>query len=213
MMRLALLACLLAGCGLYWNDGGGGQDGGMCYEAPPSNVQLRDPVSGQCETVTTGGCGACTPCGLPVSNTYPADWAPCDSQCRGLAETTCLATPACQAEYLSNGTTSSFWGCYAVAPSGPIEGSCTGLDAYACSRHDDCTANYGPVGDGDPTGFVKCVAEGPPPPPPPACDTLTTESACTARTDCDAVYDGFDCTCDPSGCTCKTETFAKCQAR
>lgn len=207
---LATLATLVTGCTLYY----GGNDpkpDAPCYTAPPSNQQLRDPTTGQCETVSSG-CNACEPCGT-VSSTYPADWASCDTKCLGMSEATCLAAPGCQAEYLSNGSPSySFWGCFATAPSGPIEGSCDGLDAYGCSRHDDCEAYYGPVGDGDPTGFVKCVAETPPPPPP-ACDTLTTEADCKLRSDCVPIYDGQDCTCDSNGCTCKTETFAKCQAR
>ncbi len=214
-MKIALLAVVATtGCSLYYGGGGGG--GGVpdaqCYTAPPSQVQLRDPSTGQCEYIYSG-CNACEPCG-GASSIYPADWAPCPSACTNLSEATCLATAGCQAEYLSNGSPSySFWGCYAVAPSGPIEGSCDGLDADACSRHDDCMAYYGPVGDGDPTGFTKCVAEAPPPPPPPACDTLTTEATCLARSDCEPLYDGSDCTCDPSGCPCKIETFAKCQPR
>ena len=45
----------------------------------------------------------------------------------------------------------------------------------------------------------------------PACSTLTTEAACTARTDCDTIYDGMGCTCDHDGCTCTSETFDHCQ--
>jgi hypothetical protein len=47
----------------------------------------------------------------------------------------------------------------------------------------------------------------------PACETLSTEVACTARGDCAAVYTGSDCTCTMSGgCTCATETYAKCES-
>jgi hypothetical protein len=46
----------------------------------------------------------------------------------------------------------------------------------------------------------------------PACSTLATLSACTMRSDCEPIYDGYNCTCDPHGCTCQTETFSRCQA-
>ena len=45
----------------------------------------------------------------------------------------------------------------------------------------------------------------------PACSTLTTESTCKARTDCDPIYDGSSCTCDLNGCRCQVETFTHCQ--
>jgi hypothetical protein len=57
------------------------------------------------------------------------------------------------------------------------------------------------------TGFciptTECVAT--------ACADLTTEATCLARSDCDAVYDGMNCTCDNNGCTCQTKTYSHCQ--
>jgi len=44
-----------------------------------------------------------------------------------------------------------------------------------------------------------------------ACASLATEAACLARTDCDAVYNGSNCTCDKNGCTCQSETYSHCQ--
>jgi hypothetical protein len=46
----------------------------------------------------------------------------------------------------------------------------------------------------------------------PACETLTTEQACTARNDCAPVYSGSDCTCTGSGCTCQTLTYERCES-
>jgi hypothetical protein len=43
------------------------------------------------------------------------------------------------------------------------------------------------------------------------CATLTDEASCTARSDCEAVYTGSNCTCDDSGCTCTTLTFERCE--
>jgi hypothetical protein len=45
----------------------------------------------------------------------------------------------------------------------------------------------------------------------PACETLTTEAQCTARGDCNAVYAGMNCTCDPD-CTCQTLTYERCES-
>lgn len=46
----------------------------------------------------------------------------------------------------------------------------------------------------------------------PACEALGSENACTARTDCTPVYTGTDCTCTLAGCTCATETYARCES-
>jgi hypothetical protein len=46
----------------------------------------------------------------------------------------------------------------------------------------------------------------------PACETLTTEQACTARNDCAPVYAGSDCTCTGNGCTCQTLTYERCES-
>ncbi len=205
MLRFLVLACL-GGCSLYWSDSGSGGGSDACSGPPTTypQAQVRDPQTGQCVgygEVTCTPCGGCTTTEMPIG-----DYALCDTSCTGLAEATCLATAGCQAEYLDTGAL-AFWGCYAVAPSGPLEGSCDGLDDHQCSRHDDCTAVYKPVDASGNTTFEACVAE------PPACATLTTESDCTARGDCEPIYTGYDCTCDPSGCTCKTEVFAKCQPR
>jgi hypothetical protein len=209
MTRLACVLVMLGGCGLYFDGGGGG--GGTCnVPKEPAMPQLRDPQTGQCETISTSSCGPCEAC--PVA--YPTDWASCDTMCLGRSEATCMATAGCQVEYLDKGGTFDYWGCFAVAPSGPVETSCDGLDAYSCSRHDNCIEVYTP--SGSTTTFEGCMAEPAPPPPPPppaACDTLTTEADCLARADCDTIYDGSDCTCDPSGCTCKVEVFARCVAR
>jgi hypothetical protein len=46
-----------------------------------------------------------------------------------------------------------------------------------------------------------------------ACETLSSEAACSARGDCTPVYLGTDCTCTMSGgCTCTTETYERCES-
>jgi len=46
----------------------------------------------------------------------------------------------------------------------------------------------------------------------PACESLGSENACDARSDCTPVYTGTDCTCTLNGCTCATETYARCES-
>lgn len=44
-----------------------------------------------------------------------------------------------------------------------------------------------------------------------ACEALTTEAACTNRTDCVPAYTGEQCTCYPDRCECQSTTFARCE--
>jgi hypothetical protein len=189
----------------------------------PVRPPLRNPASGKCES--PGG-NPCDPA-VPPPTLVP-DWGACDSPCAGLDETTCRAADACRAIYAD---ASPPWteqaphfvykDCWPTAPSGPVHGGgCQGLDAYGCSRHDDCVAHHDAdwsacmndatcpwtVGE-----FRSCEDESTPPPPPPACPTLG-EAACIARTDCTPLYRGEDCDCTPMGCTCSTWTFDACQA-
>jgi hypothetical protein len=137
----------------------------------------------------------------------------CGGACDSLAEADCLANASCHATYSDDPTPSPvFWGCWNLPPSGALTGSCTGLDAQTCSEHTDCVSIYtGPVNQ--PQNFVPSFERCQPEVAAPACATLTTEAACKARPDCDAVYNGMNCTCDSNGCTCATETYAKCETR
>ncbi len=45
-----------------------------------------------------------------------------------------------------------------------------------------------------------------------SCELLATDSACTSRADCTAVYTGSSCTCTASGCTCQSVTFHHCES-
>lgn len=156
MRRTICLVALLglslpqAGCFLYGSDddcnyGGGG---GI------ADYSLRNPVSGLCEsfggTVDGDGCGSYAdmePIAIP-------DWGECYGYCDRLDETSCLATSGCRAAYVylcSEGETCAgleYYGCWATAPSGPIQGGgCAELDAYACSQHDDCVARHWGAGN------------------------------------------------------------------
>jgi hypothetical protein len=137
-------------CVLY---GGGDDDcdyGGGAGEAPFEPNLLRDPGNGQCVDVGYGGGGGGGGGGCDVpprgEDRAPApDWGACDSECNGLDESTCLATPRCRAAYVDTcpgceTPANLYFECWAIAPSGPIAGSCAGLDAQYCSQHDDCSA-------------------------------------------------------------------------
>jgi hypothetical protein len=175
-----------------------------------ASESLRDPSTGQCTTLGSPGCDPA--CGqlCPATGALP-DWAACGGPCDSLTEAQCLASATCHAAYQDDSAAQPvFWGCWGLPPSGPSTGSCTNLDAQTCSEHPDCTSLYtGPVNQ--PPSFVPSYESCHPKVMPPACSTLTTEAACKARSDCDAVYTGMNCTCDNNGCTCATETFSHCQ--
>lgn len=162
MRCLAVLALVLGGCDLYF----GGDDEPPCAygtsgggAAEPANG-YRNPYSGQCEYYGGGyyPCDdSCGPCPQYDVASPPYDWATCYSQCEGLGEDSCSGTSGCYSAYLGEPSKYSFLGCFATAPSGPIQGgSCTGLDAYSCSRHDDCSALYSPMGS---QHFIECMPE------------------------------------------------------
>ena len=138
----ALLVVVLAGCGL--GDGG---------TACPRFVEvLRDPVSGACHDAR--------PCDAEGDETPIPDHASCGTSCEALSEADCLAAAGCRAAYI-DGTGNRFLGCWGTAPRAPVStGACTGLDAQACSRHDNCSAWYLETSPGT-TTFEHCADEAP----------------------------------------------------
>ncbi len=196
--------------------GGGYPCDGVCGPCPATtDVDVADPDWGACY-------GKCS--GLDEQSCY--------------ATSGCYAAYLENTAIDDAQPTREFWGCWDTAPSGPVQGQCLGLDGHECSRHDDCIAVYDgssflscepelvpqppgcaaiDCGPGytceevcttdpmnNPTCTAQCVALA-------ACETLTTEQACTSRADCTPVYDGYDCTCYPDHCECQTQTFARCE--
>jgi len=207
MMRTVALLLVVTGC-LYTDNPPPPPPCAVAEQAPAQ--ELRDPATGQCESFGY----PCDPaCGqqCPATGIAEPDWGSCGGACEALTETQCLASSTCHATYQDSPTPQpTYWGCWELPPSGAITGSCDNLDAQTCSEHPDCTSLYtSPVNSGPNfvPAFERCVAKV----AQPACTTLTTEAACVARTDCDTVYTGSDCTCDSHGCTCQTETFLRCQ--
>jgi hypothetical protein len=160
---------LLAGCDLYFGNG----DDTVCADygggAVPPAQELRDPVTGTCVGGSNwGGCDdACGPCPVytPDQGTGAeatvADMGLCQSLCTGLGEAQCEATPGCYAAFYDDPAADGkrdYGGCWQIAPSGPARGSCSGLDAYECSRHDNCTMTYA-RSDTGPSKFIACENE------------------------------------------------------
>ncbi len=220
--------------------------GGASDEAPQRSEGSRNPDTGLCESWGgSGGLGGTggTTCGdwgggpAEGAPRAPQDWGLCTSYCTGLDQQTCMDTVGCRAAQVSNcpegldcdSTEYTYFECWAVAPSGPVAGDCSGLDAYQCSRHDNCIARHYPgpgctggsqadcaTGFFDPTqvgNFESCMDE-PGDVPPPACSELGDEPACVARIDCAPLYEGVNCTCTADGtCSCDSWEYSACEVQ
>jgi len=156
-LALLALASAASGCVLYDDDDDDGDDDVCAYAGDSIGWAVRNPQTGTCEDFGGGGCyGAPEP--VP-------DWASCWGECEGLDAQTCLGTSGCRAAYEFGecppggdcSTVGPFLGCWGTAPSGPVQGACDGLDAYECSRHDDCIAVYDTT-SGE-SRFSYCAAE------------------------------------------------------
>jgi hypothetical protein len=245
--RLIAFAAVVTLVGCFGSD-----DECVYYDRAGADIaayELRNPNTGICQDYGGGGCNSsCEPCALDTTQEVP-DWGACYSQCEGLDENTCRTTSGCRAAYIGNYT--NFYQCWAVAMSGPIQGgTCLGLDAQECSRHDDCSAihNTGtPIGSfssctnessiqdpGSCVGAITCDALPPQCPantiagrrngcwtgyciPVEQCDALPAcgelnEMDCIQRADCSPTYEGHNCTCNGTSCTCQTWTFDSCKA-
>lgn len=101
--------------------------------------------------------------------------------CEGHDEAQCLAERSCRAAYSVEG--GSFLGCWgALRWDATSSSACAGLDAYECSRHDDCSAWYARTLSG------------------------------AVRSDCRAIDSGIDCTCTAVSCSCAAQQFERCEA-
>src|SRR5262245_51628841 len=157
-VALALAVSFLAGCPMYFSS-----DDDPC---PPTAddiavspaLQVRNPFTGTCE-ILGGPCDDA--CGRPCSRTEAIpDWGQCFSECDAILQTdasaevqeaACIAHPRCRPVYqafLGRPEAPAFFACWSIAPSGPAPGSCASLDAYECSRHDNCAAVYEGPGEG-----------------------------------------------------------------
>ncbi|MFH0901833.1 MAG: hypothetical protein V2A73_14480 [Pseudomonadota bacterium] len=188
------------------------EPGPLCEEEPEV-VSLRNPATGLCESFLFDPCGrGQTGDGLLPVPGMP-DWGACFDRCSELREGACLTAEGCRAAYLvdesmAEGRAPEFLGCWATAPSGPVQGdNCIGLSAQACSRHDDCFAYYS-RGQGESRAigqFAFCGQE-----QPLGCEEIGDEVTCIETSGCAPTYIGGSCSCDESGCACNSTTFLGC---
>jgi hypothetical protein len=168
MMRtwLAVMVVALGGCDLYFGGddepdpcNGGGYGADAIYYG-----EYRDPATGTC-TGYGGGYPCddkCGPCPAAETGAAQPDMGLCYSECTGLSETQCMAADGCYAAFYDDPTADGkrdFEGCWQIAPSGPGTGSCVGLDAYACARHDDCSMLYSYATASGSAKFLQCIPE------------------------------------------------------
>jgi hypothetical protein len=221
----------LPACDIYF--GGDDGDDDCTFDDPIAGVGLRNPETGDCQFFGGGGGGCDGDDGaitLPVEpNEGPGDapdWGACPSECEALSEAACWAADRCRAVYLQEGApppgpcedgacdeapqpaNGAFLGCWAIAPSGPANNreACESLDAYECSRHNDCVGYYEDLTFRDRAAeapshqFVAC---GPEP-----------ILGCYGDEECPS---GWDCTADteclpPPGCDPNGESDQACPA-
>jgi len=109
--------------------------------------QLLNPETLACQEFGAPPC-TCGDCAEPPP--IPT-WGSCQSPCTGLDEQGCAITVGCRAAYdevclltdaICTLPDNGYYGCFAVDTTGPIAGACDNLDAFECSRHDDCLATY-----------------------------------------------------------------------
>jgi hypothetical protein len=161
MMRsvLSLLVlistCVLPACVLSHSS----DDDGSREACPALATIVIDPATGTCR-----GVSSCDDDGETGSMPVAVDEAQCHSTCEQLTEDNCLAAGGCRAGYLYPTSTPAggkpaFWACWATAPRDPLHtGTCEGLGAQDCSRHDNCIASYVTASDGL-TEFLACGEE------------------------------------------------------
>ena len=217
-----LAALLASGCVFYVHGDDDGDDdwgdddvpsidAGMpvpdaaCVPLPvdPTTSQ-RNPYTGECGwPIDSCGNGTPPPVWLP--------WGICETECNKLDEEACRNADGCRAIYTIGMGAQAFAACWSIGLDPPPPGECNVLtDAQDCSFRDDCSAVHYPNGWGAPGEYAACQAEESPPPPP-ECEGL--DEANCIHYDCDPIYSGSDCICDPASgeCKCTTWTFETCR--
>lgn len=195
-------------CGFYF--GGDDDDpcanvdfGGAQDQAPAAEIGLVNPETGQCEYFGDGTvppfpcdsqCGPCPGTTEPGVAVPTPTWGFCESFCTGLDEATCLATAGCRGAYVDDGSNGLVYDqCFMTDQTGPIQGDCTGLDAFSCSSHDDCIAVHTNACADNADGLV------------PTC--LGLFASCAAEpnaADPGNCYDAVTCTDAPPQCPANT---------
>jgi hypothetical protein len=205
---------LAGGCGLYFGDDDCDLYGGDRAAPIEDAIGQRNPATGQCEYFGGGPlpcdseCGPCpAEAGGAEADQAQISWGYCESECTGLEENSCLEVSGCRAIYIDpcGGALDCeaepiFSECWSTDLTGPIQGGdCAGLDAYECSRHDDCVAIHRDSCAGAASGDSFEAPE-------PAC-VIADFLRCGAETpgsDPGLCYAPVDCTALPPECPADT---------
>jgi hypothetical protein len=182
-------------------------DGSMCDpECYPACVPDQTCANVDCgpgyECAMECSSGTCYPACIPTNGGGPGD-------CTGMISCN-SAPPTCPANTtpgISNGCYTGY--CIPLNMCGPNDpGQC--YATLTCnSAPPTCPMGTLPgITNGCWSGY--CIPTGSCEVP--ACETLTTEADCTSRNDCIPVYAGSDCTCTPSGCTCNSLSYERCES-
>jgi hypothetical protein len=142
----AAAAAVVAGCG----------QPGDCGDVPLED-ELVNPTTLACEVHPPS-----EPCVLGPND---LTWGACDSACRALDEGTCLTTAGCRAAYDHDcffgvgpcTRLTPFLGCYPNDRNLDTVTGCAGLDAWSCSRHEQCAGTYRETADG--FMYARCVPD------------------------------------------------------
>lgn len=162
---LSPLLALAAGCNLYFGNHHQVNDDVECgFGDDIASTSTRDPSTGNCQ-FDPQPCPDDCPCPAEDLGAPILAGPSCDGACEGLDESSCLATSGCHAEYLdvSDGTNSfiGFGACWDIQPLPIVEGGgCSGLDAFTCAEHDDCSTLIKQDADGN-VFFSQCQDEQP----------------------------------------------------
>lgn len=171
-----------------------------CWDLPPSG-----PVHGSCANLDAQTCSEhddCTSLYTSPVNAGP-NFVPSFERCAPEPSVSCDAIDCGTGNVCVVTPASSAIECQPAATAG----TCGGLSCQQTPPACPASTTPGIGATGCYTGYciptTECTQ--------PLCSTLATETACTARTDCNPIYTGMNCTCDLHGCTCQSETFVRCQ--
>jgi hypothetical protein len=199
--------------------GGGGECNDPCGRCPPVADLVAQPDWGQCNAGCEGrdeaSCKSTSACRAAYAGgTFHECWSVAPSgpvqggDCTSLSAQECSRHDDCVAHHAPGSPIGAFTSC---APEGSVQdpGSCVGTITCATPQP-TCPANTLPgKRNGCWTGYciplAQCDSL-------PACTTLA-EVGCIGRSDCAPIYEGMNCTCNGTSCTCQTWTFDTCEAK
>lgn len=200
--------------------GGGGTCNDPCNPCPATGAtDIAQPdwamCYGSCEGLDESTCKATSACrAVYAGDAFYQCWETAPSgpveggDCTALGAQECSRHDDCVAHHAAGSPIGTFTSC---GPEGTTQdpGSCVG--AVTCTTPEPACPPNTIAGrrNGCWTGYcipyAQCDQL-------PACSTLD-EMDCISRTDCSPTYEGMNCTCTMSGCTCQTLVFDACKMK